>query len=161
MAPAGRPPKPHNLRIVEGNRGKRPIPESTVEPNIRIPTVPAHLCDVAKVEWGRVVHELHNLGLISNLDRAMLAAYCASYALWVQATEAIKDEATRNPKTRGLTITTTNGNVIQNPMVGTANKAATDMLRFATEFGMTPSARARIGSIGEGKKDADKSSKYM
>jgi phage terminase small subunit len=41
---------------------------------------------------------------------------------------------------------TTNGNAIQNPLIGTANKAASDMVRYAAEFGMTPSARARISA---------------
>ena len=52
-------------------------------------------------------------------------------------------------------IKTTNGNAIQNPLVGTANKAATDMVRFAAEFGMTPSARSRINVTppGEGAED--------
>jgi phage terminase small subunit len=30
--------------------------------------------------------------------------------------------------------------------VGTANKAAADMMRYAAEFGMTPSARSRISA---------------
>ena len=41
-------------------------------------------------------------------------------------------------------IKTSNSNAIQNPLVGTANKAAADMVRYAAEFGMTPSARSRI-----------------
>ena len=41
-------------------------------------------------------------------------------------------------------IKTTNGNAIQNPLVGTSNTAARDMLRFASEFGLTPVARARL-----------------
>jgi len=41
-------------------------------------------------------------------------------------------------------IKTTNGNAIQNPLVGMANRAMADMVRYATEFGMTPSSRSRI-----------------
>jgi hypothetical protein len=47
----------------------------------------------------------------------------------------------RDMLTGGLMIKTSNGNAIQNPLVGTANKAAADMVRYAAEFGMTPSAR--------------------
>jgi P27 family predicted phage terminase small subunit len=57
----------------------------------------------------------------------------------VIATMAEKDQITG-----GLTIKTTNGNAIQNPLVGTSNTAARDMLRFASEFGLTPVARARL-----------------
>jgi phage terminase small subunit len=33
--------------------------------------------------------ELASLKLLTNLDRAALAAYCGSYALWTEAIEAI------------------------------------------------------------------------
>jgi P27 family predicted phage terminase small subunit len=52
--------------------------------------------------------------------------------------------AERDLLTHGLMIKTSNGNAIQNPLVGTANKAMLDMVRFAGEFGMSPAARARI-----------------
>jgi P27 family predicted phage terminase small subunit len=54
--------------------------------------------------------------------------------------------AKRDQLTGGLMIKTTNGNAIQNPLVGTAHKAAADMVRYAVEFGMTPSARSRINA---------------
>ena len=41
-------------------------------------------------------------------------------------------------------IKTSNGNLVQNPLVGTANKAMSEMMRYAVEFGMTPSARSRV-----------------
>ncbi|PIP18788.1 MAG: hypothetical protein COX41_06375 [Candidatus Omnitrophica bacterium CG23_combo_of_CG06-09_8_20_14_all_41_10] len=37
------------------------------------------------------------------------------------------------------------GNWIQQPLIGIANKAAADMMRYASEFGMTPVARAKLG----------------
>ena len=52
--------------------------------------------------------------------------------------------AERDQLTSGLMIKTTNGNAVQNPLVGTANKAMGDMVRYAAEFGMTPSARSRV-----------------
>jgi P27 family predicted phage terminase small subunit len=54
--------------------------------------------------------------------------------------------AEKDQLTGGLMIKTSNGNAIQNPLVGTANKAAADMMRYAAEFGMTPSARSRIAA---------------
>jgi P27 family predicted phage terminase small subunit len=44
----------------------------------------------------------------------------------------------------GLLTKTAKGNIIQNPLVGIANKAAADVVRFASELGMSPSARARV-----------------
>ena len=47
-------------------------------------------------------------------------------------------------------IETSNGNAIQNPLVGTANKAASDVVRYAAEFGMTPSTRVRLAVDASG-----------
>lgn len=88
--------------------------------------------------------QLHRIGLLSEVDRAALAAYAQAYGRWVQAERAIAKMAEKDQLTGGLMIKTSNGNAIQNPLVGTANKAASDMMRYAAEFGMTPSARTRI-----------------
>lgn len=52
--------------------------------------------------------------------------------------------AGRDAVTKGLIIKTKSGNLIQNPLVGAANKAMADTVRYAAEFGMTPSARTRV-----------------
>lgn len=67
--------------------------------------------------------------------------------------------AKRDPLTGGLMIKTTNGNAIQNPLIGTANKAMSDMVRYAAEFGMTPSARSRIKA--EAREEEDPADKYL
>ena len=40
--------------------------------------------------------------------------------------------------------TTSNGNVVQNTLLGTRNKAREDMVKFAQEFGIGGVARARL-----------------
>ena len=140
----GGKPTPTHLKLIRGNPGKRRINEREPIPTADLPTPPAHLSDYAKVEWGRVSEELYRIGLLTGVDRAALAAYCQSYGRWVQAESAIAEMAKRDELTGGLMIKTTNGNAIQNPLVGTAHKAASDMVRYAAEFGMTPSARSRI-----------------
>lgn len=140
----GRKPKPTHLRLITGNAGKRPLPKSEAKPVAELPMPPTELCDDAKVEWGRVSAELYRVGLLSRIDRATLSAYCQAYGRWMVAERAITRMAASDPVTNGLLIKTKNGNAIQNPLVGTANKAMNDMVRIAAEFGMTPSARSRI-----------------
>lgn len=140
----GRKPTPTHLKIVAGNPGKRALPKHEAKVARALPSPPPHLADDAKVEWGRVAEELYKIGLLSSVDRAVLAAYCQAYARWAQAERAINEMGKADVLTAGLMIKTTNGNAIQNPLVGTANKAATDMVRYAAELGMTPSARSRI-----------------
>lgn len=158
----GRKPLPSHLKVIQGNRGKRPVPPESIKVEPTIPMPPPHLCDDAKVEWGRVSSMLYALKVLSNADIAALAAYCQSYATWKQATEALNAMAANDKLTRGLLIKTTNGNAIQNPLLGIANKAAADMVRYAAEFGMTPSARARIHAGESGPtKEADFEKKYF
>ena len=142
----GRKPKPTHLKLIEGNPGKRKVNPVEPEPLPELHAPPPFLPQEGQDEWKRVATELYNLGLLTVVDRTALAAYCHSYAIWKQATDAINQMAARDQLTRGLMIKTTNGNAIQNPLIGTANKAASDMVRYAAEFGMTPSARARISA---------------
>src|SRR5665213_222100 len=140
----GRKPKPTHLKLVTGNPGKRALNLREPRPVPAIPVPPAELVPEARQEWERVSVELHALGILTGIDRAALAAYCQAYGRWTQAEQAIARMAARDELTGGLMIRTTNGNAIQNPLVGTANKAMADMVRYAAEFGMTPSARTRI-----------------
>ena len=139
--PRGRKPTPTNVKLVTGNPGKRPLPTSEPRPRAERPAPPAHLNADAQKEWSRVSDELHALGLLTGLDRAALAAYCQAYGRWAQAERALGKITNQAD---GLIIKTQSGNMIQNPLVGVANKAMADMVRYAAEFGMTPSARTRI-----------------
>lgn len=47
------------------------------------PTCPAHLCNESKKEWRRVVKILDSIGLLTELDRSILAEYCEAYGKWV------------------------------------------------------------------------------
>jgi P27 family predicted phage terminase small subunit len=85
--------------------------------------------------------QLLRCGLMTEIDRAALAGYCQAYGRWVQAERALARMGEKDLLTGALMIKTSNGNAIQNPLVGTANKAMELMLRAASEFGMTPSAR--------------------
>ena len=129
-------PTPTALKLLKGNPGKRPLNKLEPRPRLRVPRVPSHLDDAAKVEWYRVVKELKVLGLVSGMDRAALAAYCQSYSRWSEAEEGVARV--------GLVVETTHGNIIQNPLVGIANRSMELMHRFLGEFGMTPSSRSRI-----------------
>lgn len=149
----GPPPKPLALRIIEGNPGRQRLPRETViDMPSTIPDPPPILNKIAREEWFRVAEGLHALGLLQQVDRNCLGAYCQSYAMWVQALRGLAEIAKTDDVNGGLTIETTNGNVIQNPMVGIANKAAADMLRYAGEFGMTPAARTRMAIEAMGPK---------
>jgi P27 family predicted phage terminase small subunit len=141
------PPVPLRLKLLRGNPGRRALraePEPTIpsEP----PEPPSFLLPAAKDEWHRVAGELHALGLLTVLDVNLLAAYCESFGRWQQAETMLAEMADRNPDTGALTVKTAAGNRMFNPLLQIARNAAADMLKFASEFGLSPVARTRISS---------------
>lgn len=169
----GPKPEPAALRLVKGNPGRRPIPE---EPQLdadgeEAPLPPAFLSKEAVEEWNRIVGRLHSTGLMSHADVAALSAYCQAFGRWRQAEEAYKvfSEQDDTPGD-SLIIKAASGNTVKNPLVAIANEAMADCIRYATEFGMTPSARMRVskpaaskgkGSSGQSKPKAKGIDKYF
>ncbi len=131
----GGKPVPTKLKILRGNPGHRPL-KNEIQVEASTPEPPEHLSKVAKAEWKRITKELESIGLLSQIDMAALAAYCYAYGNWAEATESMK--------TTGLVIETKQGNLIQNPYLGVANRAIDIMMKCLVEFGMTPSSRTRL-----------------
>jgi len=163
MAKPGPRPKPNNLKLIQGLPGKRKVePDRAVTPAIDNPDkdqakealkkfrAPSHLSREAKREWRRIVPRLVAMGLLSSIDIATLAAYCQAYGRWVQAEKTIAKMAEQNTATYALMLRAASGTAVTNPLVGVANKAKADMVRYAVEFGMTPSSRVRLQPGGTG-----------
>ncbi|WP_094023825.1 P27 family phage terminase small subunit [Maliponia aquimaris] len=85
----GRKPKPTDLKLVTGtNRADRANPAEH-RPPPALPEPPAHLKHEARAEWTRVSRQLLALNILSEIDRAALAACCQAWARWVQAEQAL------------------------------------------------------------------------
>lgn len=132
----GRRPKPTRVKVLTGNPGKRPMNMNEPRPELTIPECPNELGPLARKEWERLAGELGKLKLLTELDRAALAAYCGAYALWAEATDAIQKY--------GAMVKSPSGYPIQSPYVSIANREAEIMMRIASEFGFTPASRSRI-----------------
>lgn len=164
MAPRGRKPTPTHLKLVKGNPGKRTV--NADEPEYELTNImpPPELDDRAKVEWGRVAHQLQAQRVLTDVDRATLAGYCATYSTFIQCEDVLRKLQEQDKVFGGLVVKTSNGTMIQNPMVGIRNTALATMNKFAVELGMTPSSRTRIkvgDGTGTGKaKKNDPASKY-
>jgi P27 family predicted phage terminase small subunit len=124
--------------VLTGNPGKRPLNKNEPRPSSEIPECPPELGAVAQKEWHRLIGELASLRMITNLDRAALAAYCGAYALWAEAMEALQKY--------GTMVKSPSGYPIQSPYVAVANRQAEIMMRIASEFGFTPASRSRISA---------------
>ena len=132
----GRKPQPTALRRANGNPGKRGYNDAEPQPPKDLPECPPHLSEVARAEWERVAQTLHEIGVLTTIDRAALAAYCQAYGRWVEAEEKMKETP--------VMLKTPSGYVQQSPWLSVANKQLELMGRYMTELGMTPAARSRV-----------------
>ena len=149
---AGRKPRPTAIKILEGEPNKDRINLREPKPKLNRPSCPSHLTNAARYEWRRIVPELEAIGLLTQIDKAALAAYCQAYGRWVMAEKKLNRLATMSPDKMAYLYKTTKGDLIINPLLSVANKAMEQMHKFLIEFGMTPSSRSRI-SISKNESD--------
>tara|TARA_R100000808_G_scaffold5235_1_gene16075 strand:- start:11192 stop:11662 length:471 start_codon:yes stop_codon:yes gene_type:complete len=90
----------------------------------------------ARRAWDATAPMLADNGILSEQDKRALACYCEAWARWVEARNTIA--------TTGMWYTAASGNILKHPAVPIMETAATEMLRWSEQFGLTPSARTRI-----------------
>jgi P27 family predicted phage terminase small subunit len=110
--------------------------------NRGLPLCPGHLNRPAAKEWRRVARLLSEMGVLTTIDRAALAAYCQAYGRWVEAEEKLRETP--------MLFKTPSGYVQQSPWLGIANKQLELMGRYMVELGMTPASRSRVTVSGGG-----------
>jgi len=147
MAKPGPAPLPKNVHLLKGNPSKIPAHQlrDVVQPTTEIPKPPRHLDKEAVGEWKRITAELYKLGLVSQIDRAALSGYCAAWSEVVQCERKITELNKADPKGEaGLVGYTPNGYQQMSVWVQIRNRAYERMMKFAAEFGMSPSSRSRL-----------------
>ncbi len=75
--------------------------------------------------------------LLTAIDRASLAVYCSAVAEFEQASVVLRE--------KGRTFETPNGFLQSRPEVAMQHRAAVLIRMYAEQFGLTPSARTRLG----------------
>jgi P27 family predicted phage terminase small subunit len=104
------------------------------------PEPPDWLSAEARAEWDRITPGLERLDLFKPEDRAGLTVYTETWSTYVAAVAPLPDE--------GLTLVNPDsGHTSVHPCVQIAHNAGQLLLRYAAEFGLTPSAERRLGSI--------------
>jgi P27 family predicted phage terminase small subunit len=73
-------------------------------------------------------------------DVRPLSLYCLAYARWCEA----EDELYGGKERPDLVIEGAMGGKVANPLVKIAASAGLNLMRYAVEFGFTPSSRTRI-----------------
>ena len=101
-----------------------------------IPDRPAVLVGEAATEWDRITALLFDAGMINDLDRAALTAYCLSWKRWLDAEAEVA--------AAGEVVKAPSGYPIQNPWRAVANQAHKQMVALLGDLGLSPAARTRV-----------------
>ena len=136
----GRTPKSTALRIIEGNRGHRPINTAEPKPESKAPARPRILKGWEIKGWKYLVRELEKMGTLATSDLGVMIAYCH----WFGNVMDAKDKLSEPGEDNGKIIKTTLGNLIQNPWLGMANTAAKELAKVSAALGLDPTSRTRI-----------------
>lgn len=137
----GRPRKPEALKVLEGTSRADRANNDAPEPAVTRGAIPPDFLDeMAKAEWSRIVPELEQLGIMSNIDIALVASYCTSVSELAEA--SIQIEANGYV----YEATSDKGHTVQrkSPWIEVRNKAIMNIVKTSCEMGMTPASRSKV-----------------
>jgi P27 family predicted phage terminase small subunit len=136
----GRKPKPIEQREREGNPGNRNLPEPlrTSEAGARV-AAPVGLPADAIELWDEVVTRLSEVGVLDRVDRGALIAMCTQWARSVTAGRVVAQE--------GFFALGSMGQLVEHPALAIERQSHALFLRFAEQYALTPSARARVAAV--------------
>ena len=137
MGQRGPLPQPDNVRQLRGNPGKRK-PPARPKAVVAVPARATWLEKEAKAEWDRITPELERMGLLAKIDRAVLHAYCTTWAKWVAVSQAVDTDLHEDPSHPNR------GAVRKSPFWSLYLSLSKELVSAAKELGLTPSSRGRI-----------------
>jgi P27 family predicted phage terminase small subunit len=147
----GRPKKPTGLKVLQGNPGKRALPDDEPLPQVEIPEVPETLRgEAARREWQKIVQMMYDQNLMTGFDADALGLYCQAHGDLVELMDEFDEQGRQF-----VLVHETSGRHYKNPTYVAIMETRRDLLRYCVEFGMTPSSRAKVSTVTQAKpKDA-------
>ncbi len=108
-----------------------------------IPEAPELLSTIGVAEWYKVTTQLFNLKMLHDVDQSLILAYCNEMSLYIESELELRQNG------RIDNFKNSNGDLIRSqakPLVKVKNDALANALKLATQFGLTPVARANISA---------------
>jgi P27 family predicted phage terminase small subunit len=138
MTPRGPKPLPTSVKKLRGTL--RPHRAIAGEPKVStsVPTPPEWLSPDARREWDRITPKLVAAGLVSQLDLGVLVGYVTAWGDLCEATRVVQEQGTTFISPRGM--------LVLHPLLKTIERSRQSLRAFASEFGLSPSARSRVGA---------------
>ena len=123
-------------QVAGGKSRQAPINGREPKPPGSMPDCPDYLAPEAKAERARIASILNQIGLLTQVDRPLMACYCQTYAR--------RAEAERKLAETPLILRTPAGYIQQSPWLSIANKQLELLAKYLTELGLTPASRSRL-----------------
>jgi P27 family predicted phage terminase small subunit len=133
----GPPPKPHFLKVLEGNRDRRRPNPAAPRPIGDLAEPPADLPEAARPFWTQAINDAPR-GLLKRSDERALFVW--SVAAWLHSVAA-------NELAQAGTVTATGnrkGAIKKHPTVSILGGQASVMQRAGDQLGFSPVARSRV-----------------
>lgn len=151
MKAVGRKPKPVELKVVQGNPGKRPIKERpSYAPLTDHP--PDELPPLGRALWRRIIKHLKPIRVVQATDREALLVLCDLWATYSAAMELVRRHGTL---IRSRSKNDERATLVVNPAWRVARDAARQMEGLWASFGLTPADRSRLTIGGGGDDEPD------
>ena len=131
------------------------------EPQVEsaVPTAPSFLGREGKREWNRVAKLLDAADIVTKLDRAALAMYCAAWDEYCEADKLVAEQ--RKLTGVGVVLQGQTGGYYINPAVNLRTSAWNKVMKAAVEFGLTPSSRSRVSVPDSRPKEKDGKGRFF
>lgn len=167
MAQRGRKPDPPALKVLKANQA-RTIAAGPFA-GLRqggAPDKPETIAsdEVASAEWDRLCSMLEDRRILSPADLGILLAYCSAFSTVVRCREILrpkKDPETGKVVDPYLLENEVSGVTKIHPAVGALSGAERSLVSFASELGITPTARGRVTTVEDVDKPESKLSRYI
>lgn len=120
-------------------RGVKPAVLADAEALAKAPPAPSYLSAHAKAEWKRIMPQLIARRILTRADLSGVESYCAA----IGAVRSIADQLASNPAT-------------DLKLAGLQIRFMQTARQLASEYGLTPTSRARVGAaMPDGPDDDD------
>jgi phage terminase small subunit len=128
MGARGPQPIPNEVLKIRNSRHIEKRPETVSHTTIARPRAPSWLTRKAKADWDYIVPLLLDAGLLTKIDRDVLAMHCQSFVNYVALEKRVQAAEPDPPP--GL--------------IRRRNEERDAAIKTCREFGLSPSARVRV-----------------
>ena len=148
----GRPAKPIPFRNAEGNASKRKLPpDLDLNSMSKLPDPPKRLGDHGRNEWNTTGKMLFEKKVLQSSDLKAFEAYCLSIDRYYRIVDRLNADFARWGD-EALLILSPSGIPKMNPLLRIESEALDRMIVLASEFGLSPSSRAKLSLAGFGER---------